>query len=322
MKTVDRKIYASNFTAERDLNSLFHTYLSKFANDFTQLKERGLLYEPSTGKYSYFLELEKDIKKKSNGDDFTIFKGKIYQIRSNELPLILNTLTGSRNGLTLNKRDGLAEITHFIFIPSLNLILSEYNHSGARIEKLRSILDYTLNLNSIDMDITPLLRKDNYKTVVNCGDLKQISLKFGHLGYSSVNEAIGINMFDDLNSTFSELSNFDIELKLTAKNKKHINANDKRTLLQKLSNLAKGIMDSKENETYLSDSVKKLSIKHYENKYTVPLDLLEDKLVQVTKIAKLHNEYKYVDSGDMFEKLIDLYKSNTFKIDRFIEIID
>lgn len=323
MKTIDRKIYAYNFTAERDLHQLFDEYLSKLGNNLSDLKKRGLLYSPSDNKYSYFMNLDKVVKKRyDDNSNFTIFKGTIYQMRSNELPIILNTLTGLTKGLNLSIGDGLAEITHYIFIPSLNLILSEYNHTGSRIEKIRSILDYTLNLNSYDLDISPILRKDNYKTVVNCGDLKEIYFKLGHLGYSSLNDSVQLNLFDDLSKTFSELSNFDIELKITAKRKKHLDPNDKTTLLESLSKLAKKIMTSKENSTYSTDSIKKISLRHYEGNTIAPLDLLEDKLVQITKVAKLNDEYKYVDSDDMFNKLIELYQNNTFKIDRFIKIIE
>ncbi|WP_368240461.1 hypothetical protein [Clostridium paraputrificum] len=322
MQTVPKKIYAFNFTAERDLNSLFNTYIARQGSDLSRLKERGLLYEPQTGRYSYFLRLEKLIKKDKFNNDFIIFKGRIYQIRSTDLPLILNTFTGDTRGLILQNRDSLAEITHFIFIPKLNLILSEYNHTGARIEKLKSILDYTLNLNSFDMDIKPILRKDNYKTVINCGDLKELSFKVGHLGYKSIDDVIGINMFEDLNSVFSELSDFDIELKFTAKNKKILHTNDKNSLLSKLSILAKKVMDSKENNTYSDENIKKLSLKHYEGKTSIPLDLLEDKLVQITKITKIDDNYKYVDSDDMFKKLIELYSKNIFKLDRFEEIFE
>lgn len=323
MKTVDRKIYAYNFTAQRDLHQLFNQYLNKVGNNLSDLKKRGLLYTPSDNKYSYFMNLDKIVKKRSDDNsDFTIFKGTIYQMRSNELPIILNTLTGLTKGLKLNVGDGLAEITHYIFIPSLNLILGEYNHNGSRIEKIKSILDYTLNLNSYDLDITPILRKDNYKTVVNCGDLKEIYFKLGHLGYSSLNDAINFNLFDDLSDNFNELSNFDIELKITAKRSKHLDPNNKTTFLENLSKLAKKIMTSKENSTYSNDSIKKISLRHYEGSSIVPLDLLEDKLVQITKVTKLNDEYKYVDSDDMFNKLIELYQNNTFKIDRFVKIIE
>lgn len=323
MKTVDRKIYAYNFTAQRDLHQLFNQYLSKLGNNLSDLKKRGLLYTPTDNKYSYFMNLDKTIKKRADDNsDFIIFKGTIYQMRSNELPIILNTLTGLTKGLNLSIGDGLAEITHYIFIPSLNLILSEYNHTGSRIEKIRSILDYTLNLNSYDLDITPILRKDNYKTVVNCGDLKEIYFKLGHLGYSSLNDAINFNIFDDLSDNFNELSNFDIELKITAKRSKHLEPNNKTKLLENLSQLAKKIMTSKENSTYSNDSIKKISLRHYEGSSIVPLDLLEDKLVQITKVTKLNDEYKYVDSDDMFNKLIELYQNNIFKIDRFVKIIE
>lgn len=325
-QTVKKKIFCYNFKSVNSLLNLFEVYTKKLNGSLSDLKERDLIFTSQTDGYDYFLDIiEKvHVKKLDNTKPTNVdcyYKCILYKLRDKELPYIFNIKTGTKTMIAATPKDTIMEQTHFIAFPQLNLIISEYNYNGARIEKLRSVLDYTLKLGSIDMSIDPIMRDDNYLEIINADKIKLLSFKTGHVGLSSLSETIGTTLFEDLNKTFSELSDLQFEINITAVGKNQIKMKEQSAFLKKLSSLAKDLRTKKSSDTLNSDNITKCRTKILDEgiseKY-VPIDLLEEKLVYEIDAIKLTDKYKYLDTEDMFSKLFELYSLNKFKLDRFI----
>lgn len=323
--TIEKKIFAYNITTETtNLHDAFNKYVSLLGDDRNKIKERNLLYRNPEEDISYFLDMNKiTIKTLDNNDKDKLtcaFNGTIYRLRENDLPLILDLTTGNKKGIELNANSSIVEQTHFLVFPEINLLLSEFNNFGARVEKLRSIIDSILSLNSYDIQITHLLRTDNYKTIIEAKELKELEFKLGHTGLKTLKDIVKLNLFDDLNATFDELSNFNVTIKLSGKRNKYLLPTAKEKFSKALIKLSENIISKRNDGTIKTDDVSRIRTKIYDDENTIPVDLLEEKLVHTIEVVKLNPRYKYLNSDDMFEKLLKLYKNNTFAIDRHVPI--
>lgn len=323
MATIEKKIYLYNFTTKLSLTRIFDDYNAKLNNDRHDLDKRGLVFSSQTDPYNYFLDIidKVPVKAQDNSQNINYFyKCILYKLRYKDLPYIFNVTTGAKDLIAVKPKDTIMEQTHFIVFPEINLIVSEFNNAGARIEKLRSVLDFALNLNSIDFSIVPILRSDNYKKIIGSSELKSFTVKTGHGGLASLDDAIGVNLLETLDNTYDNLSDLQIEITISGAGKKHLKIKNVHDRITKLTTVAKKLLDDKSNDKIDKNGIIKLKAKMYEDEHLVPIDLLEEKLVYTPKVVKVSDASKYLDPEDMFRNLLESYNFSERFIDRIVKV--
>lgn len=325
MAYVEKKIYLYNFTTSLSLTGIFDAYNTKLNHDLSRLLERRLIFSSPVDNYNYFLDIidKVPVKTLDNTKASKVnyyYKCILYKLRDKELPYIFNIQTGNKNLINITPKDTIMEQTHFLAFPEINLLVSEYNNNGARIEKLRSIIDYALDLKSLDFSIDPILKTDNYKQVLASKGIKSLTVKTGHAGIKSLNEVIGLNILDDLNNEYDELTTLELEITISGTPRKKLSIANLEKRLDSITKVAKNLLGDKNNDKIKKGNISKLKAKIYDDNNLVPIDLLEEKLVYIPQVAKVNDRSKYLDSDDMFSKLFEAYNISEDLVDRIVKV--
>lgn len=312
-KSVERKVYYYKVGCCCDgamipISDLFNQYITLYNNDGNNLEARGLAI-PFYEKF-HFLEIGQ------HEYDKDIYQGKFYSLRSTDFPYLFNLLNGNRQEISAGDDDTLMEQTHFCCIVSKNLIVSEFNFHGARIERLANyiinIMRQVMPSKNYDISIDPIIMPDYYTRIANCRSLSKLQFKVAKPGLKMLKEFGIINGYDILTNDVDVNTDFYIDIEVSGGGKgAHVPVSNLSTFLQKIISMIK---KAKEDEVNAEDGSKpifnkaKLRGLDANAGKIIPYDLLDEKLVQTEWVEKISNRSKYVDSEKMFAALTKAYQ--------------
>ena len=312
-KSVERKVYYYKVVckcngADTAIDELFDSYIRLYNNDGHNLETRGLAV-PFYEKYHFLEVFQHDYDK-------NIYQGKFYSLRSTDFPYLFNLLNGNRQEITAGDDDTLMEQTHFCCIIDQNLIVSEYNFHGARIERLAnylvSIMGQIMPSKSYEVSIDPIIMPDYFNRIANCQSMSKLQFKVAKPGLKMLKEYGIINGYDILTGEVDTGTDFYIDIEVSGGGKgSHVPISNLPVFLQKIINMVK---KSKEYELAAEDgsapifSKAKLRGLDADAGKIIPYDLLDEKLVQTEWVEKISNRSKYVDSDKMFGALMSAYR--------------
>ena len=312
-RSVERKVYYYKVTCKCDgtdepLNKLFDAYIKLYDNNGNNLEARGLAI-PFYDKF-HFLEVFQ------HEYDKDIYQGKFYSLRSTDFPYLFNLLNGNRQEIPASDDDTLMEQTHFCYIVDKNLLVSEYNFHGARIERVANylvgIMEQLQPSKSYVVSIDPIIMPDYYTRIANCRSLSKLQFKVARPGLKMLKDFGIINGYDILSDEVDAGTDFYIDIEVSGGGKgSHVPVSNLPAFLQKIIRMIKS---SKEIEAKSEDgsapifSKAKLRGLDLDAGKTIPYDLLDEKLVQNEWVEKVSNRSKYVDSGKMFTAILKAYR--------------
>ncbi|MCL2772151.1 MAG: hypothetical protein FWD71_02275 [Oscillospiraceae bacterium] len=189
LKYVERKIYFYKVTCICNgklikLNEIFDSYIKKFKSNTNKLSENGLLL-PSLEKY-YFLEA------KCHVSDKNIYMGQFLSLRDTDFPYLFNIFNGNRQEISSNANDTLMELTHFICYTTQELIASEFNFYGARIETMGTYLEYIMRdiypSQKYKIEILPIVIPEYYEKIARCKSISKLQFKVAQPGLKLLKE--------------------------------------------------------------------------------------------------------------------------------------
>lgn len=322
-KTVNKKIYCYDIRSSKDLNETFLKMKKAVNNNYKNLEERKLIYSDKVDGYKYFLDVRR-IKKYRKYDDkgeITIINCILYKLRKDDFPYLFNLATGEKSEISSNNKDTLMEQTHFIVIPEIGLIISEFNYVGASVSsKLFHVIENVLGLDYvIDFEVVQKLDSQISSKISKIKAIKKFHVKAGHQGLKAIAKECKIGVLDTIEKTFSNYKDLEYEItikgvgKLNSKKSKDIQIEDLENFKDMCTKL------SQQKNRKLSD-IKKVELLDPTNGTNIPLDIFEEYAVGNIEAIKLSNKSKYIDSDDMFQKLIDLYCSNKLNISNYVKI--
>lgn len=311
-KSVERKVYYYKVTCKCDgtdkpISDLFDAYMKLYGDNGNNLEERGLAV-PFYEKF-HFLEVFQ------HEYDKNIYQGKFYSLRSTDFPYLFNLLNGNRQEIQAGDDDTLMEQTHFCCIVNQNLLVSEYNFHGARIEQMAnyliSIMSKIYPSQNYNVSIAPIIMPDYYKRIANCRALSKLQFKVANPGLKMLKEFGVINGADVLKNDIKDGTDFYIDIEISGGRKGScVPISDLPAFLQKIIDMIK---KSKEIELESQDGSypifgkAKLRGLDSDAGKIIPYDLLDEKLVQNEWVEKISNRSKYVDSGKMFAAILKAY---------------
>jgi len=98
--------------------------------------------------------------------------GDIVKIRMDALPP-KETLAGKRTTIEFEDDEGLGEATAFLYIPDLNVLIFQYNHTGVRSSSFCRYLTEMSKLNG-GISLLPILRKDAFDAMKKMPVVKEL----------------------------------------------------------------------------------------------------------------------------------------------------
>ena len=322
-KTVKKKVYAYSIKSTQDLLQTFKLVKQKINNDFTNLEERKLIYTEEKTGLKYFLEVRKikTYKEKEGNGKLDICECILYKLRNDDFPYLFDILTGKKTPLDSKVSDTIMEQTHFIVVPKLNILISEYNHFGAVPTKLIFIVDKILGpLYSSGFEVKHILNTETAYRLKNMDDIETMSIKCGHQGLKTIGHYLNVNFLDVMDKGFRDTSDLEFKFTISGKgrgsNKKKIDLRDN----DKFKRLCNLIFNSKNKKNLDIHSAKLIERKGNLELKELPIDLFSDYFVEEVTAIRLSNRSRYIDSDDMFYKLIGLYNTNKFEMSNFKEI--
>lgn len=285
--TIDKKVYAYNITSEQDLNLIFLNIKDKISDNYENLESRNLVYTSIKDGYKYFLDVKniKDCNKVDESGTIKIFECILYKLRETDFPYLFDLATGEKSNIESTDTEALMEQTHFLVIPEVNLILSEYNHFGAQVNKLIFLINKILGpLYSNGFEVKHLLNSKTAIKVNNLEILNEFRFKAGHQGLRTISNYFKVDAIDVLDKCFDNSTDLELEIiikgKGQGKNKKNIEIKD-MGLFKRLCNL---IYNSKNKKTL---DIKTAQIKDAEMQSKLPIDLFSEYLAVCDKIDEL-----------------------------------
>ena len=312
-KSIERKVYYYKVTCNCDgaatsIGELFDYYIKLYNNDGNNLEARGLAI-PFYDKF-HFLEIAQ------HEYDKDIYQGKFYSLRSTDFPYLFNLLNGNRQEIAAGDDDTLMEQTHFCCFISKNLIVSEFNFHGARIERLAnyliSIMGRVMPSKNYQISIDPIIMPDYYTRIANCRSLSKLQFKVANPGLKMLKDFGIINGYDILADDVDSGTDFYIDIEVSGGGRgSNVPISNLPGFLQKVINMIKKAKEEEANAADGSNAIfskAKLRGLDADACKIIPYDLLDEKLVQTEWVEKISNRSKYVNSEKMFAALTKAYR--------------
>ena len=322
---VNKKTYAYNINAERDLLEIFTLVKEKINNNYTNLDERNLIFTDGKNGLKYFLDVKniEEYEKINDNNKIHICKCILYKLRSDDFPYLFDILTGQKTEINSNNSDTIMEQTHFIMIPELKVIISEYNHFGAQPTKIPAVIQKVLGEAYVNkLEVKHMLNTETAYRLRNLKDVETISIKCGHQGLKTVNHYFNVNFLDVMEKGFRNTEDLEFKFTISGKgrgaNKKSIELEDE-SKFKRFCNL---LFNSK-NKKNLDIHSAKINERRTKGKLEIkelPIDLFSDYFVEEVTAVRLSKKSKYIDSDDMFKKLLELYNENKFEFSDYGKI--
>ena len=280
----------------------------------TNDSELGLKKDRSSKRIVHFLDdiMRKQVETKSYTDSFvTTSKGTEFIIvdskeekqikfrlmlcRKNALPYLEKNGQLEGLGSYIAPDQNIAEATHCVFFPEYGILGAEFNNNGARAT---SVAEYMVK--KTDTDSMPRcqvkLNYDTYSKLVEGETFTLFDFSVDTNSDAYANVLANKSIFSAIQATVPESDTMEVVLK-RRKTKRNNNEG---------FDLPLAFSEIKELVTNYRESVKKLKVS--QNSIAHPIDLLADKFVGKTEIAKTEN--RMIDSNDMYEFIIDYFNNN------------
>lgn len=323
VRTVERKIYFYKVVCESNgdeysIGNLFDEFIKVLDGNYENLEDRNLV-TPYYEKY-HFLDV------KQHEYDDAVYMGKFYSLRSTDFPYLFNMKSGNRTEISSNDQDTLMEQTHFSYFAKEDLIVSEYNYYGARIERLSEYLTDVMGAifpsMNFQISIKPIIIPEYYAQIIKCTSICKLQFKVANPGLKILAEEGIIGFADVLYDNINQDSSFCIDVEFSGGGRgKNLPTKETATFLRKIvSAIRKGNKYDLEKRDNEEPAFRKAKLKAYnpsESKL-VPYDLLDEKLVHTCSVEKLSSKSKYVDSGRMFSEILKAYREKKDDALRYI----
>ncbi|VYT70798.1 hypothetical protein [Clostridium tertium] len=319
-KTVPKKVYAYKIDAREDLNSIFSKVKEKINDDYTNLKERELVFTDNKTGLKYFLDVKnkKEHKKSDCRGTLLAYECILYKLRETDFPYLFDLATGDKTNIDASDSEALMEQTHFVVYPEINLLLSEYNHFGAPVSKLIYIIDTVLgHLYSQDFEVKNILNPNTAYRINNMEKINQFTFRAGHQGLRTISHYFKVDTIDVINKCFDDFSDLEFEITIKGKGRGNNREELKIKNLDRFKRLCNLIFNSKNKKTL---DIQKAQFKEARSYTELPVDLFSEHLIHEVKATKISERTKYIDSDDMFRKINELYVDNAFEISNYIKI--
>lgn len=291
--------YNNLFDLFSDYNDKLNTLKDSTENKFENLKDTDLLLVDASDKSRYYFL---DVK--------SITEDKIqcilYSLRDNGFPYLFDLFTGDKREIEHKESDTIMDQTHFTVFPKYNIIVTEFNYFGCRLERLPYILLNALHFENEVLSIAPILNTDACASLKNSEYLKGFSVKIAYPSLKELTPALGLGIFSDMNNTFVNLDNLIVDFSLSENS--GLKLDDAPSLVNKLvtfvNNIKSNNSDSHgflKNESPIKTA--KIVKTPVGSRKSITVDLLEDKLMSEISVVKLKKKSKYIDSNNMFSEI-------------------
>lgn len=242
---------------------------------------------------------------------------KISKIRRTDYPLKINLDNMVNGPLDLKENEGLQEPSHFVVFNDAS-IGAELNFNAPRVATTlnREINKYLEKFpcDVDEMQIEPMLRESSYNKIDKMWEISSVLVKLSTNYAETLNKIPGKRDYSFGNTFSSHEAVEDMFLGVQfyvgrgrrPKPKKFFEQviSDVRALLKQPDCLDSVEMAKVRGKQFGADSIE-------------VVDLLEDRLMVLKKVAKLDGKTKAVNPHDMFEKIIDSYKILKPEIDKY-----
>jgi len=312
-QSVEKKLYFYKFKCTCDgktvpIIEVFDAYIQKTDNNNSDLINRGLAIQ-HFNKYHY-LNLQNHQK------DANVYQGLFFSLRSTDFPYLFNVINGNRKEITSSEDDTLMELTHFLCYVNFNLIVSEFNFYGARIEQLgrylSSIMQDVYPSRTYHIEVLPIVIPEYYKKIANCKSISKIQFKVANPGLKLLKEQGIINAYDIASGNIANNEPFYVDVEISGyKRGSSIPVIDIKSFINKIISVIKKSEVRVDSEVGKDNPIFKIArIRGFdvEESRTIPYDLLDEKLLRVVKIDKLSAKSKYVDSKKMFQSIQEAFQ--------------
>lgn len=162
-----------------------------------------------------------------------------------------------------------------------------------------------------EVSIDPIIMPDYYKRIANCRSISKLQFKAAKPGLKLLKDYGIINGYDILKDGANAGGDFYVSIEISGGRGSHVPISNIHIFLQ---NIISMIKKAKEDEAMAQDgshpifSKAKLRGLDADAGKIIPYDLLDEMLVQTEWVEKVSNRSKYVDSVNMFAKLIKAYQ--------------
>lgn len=291
--------YNNLFDLFSDYNNKLNTLKNSNENKFENLKDTELLLgDASDNSRYYFLDI-----KSINEDKIQCI---LYSLRDNGFPYLFDLFTGNKREIEHNEYDTIMDQTHFTVFPKYNIIVSEFNYFGCRIEKLPYILLNALKLEYEILNVAPILKTDACASLINSEYLKGFSVKIAYPSLKELTKALGLGIFSDIDNKFVNLDNLIVDFSLSESS--GLKLDDAPSFVDKLVKFINNIKSKhSDDHGFLKNESPVKTAKIVKNpvgsRKSITVDLLEDKLMSEISAIKLKNKSKYIDSDNMFYEI-------------------
>ncbi|MCR8744376.1 hypothetical protein [Romboutsia lituseburensis] len=286
-------------------NSILQKHKNDLGNSFENLKDSGLILKNLKDKNRYhFLDVISIDNEK--------IECLLYSLRDSAFPYLFNIFTGEKREIPHNMDDTLMEQTHFIVYPKHNIIASEFNYYGCRIERLSDIFELVFKEKNI-LELAPILNTDSVEELLYKGIFKGFDLKVAYPALGQIQSALNLGILPEFDNNFTSLDNMFINIGIN--DSSGLNLKDKNKFIKNIIKLVDSIKNQFSDEDGFIKSkcplkLAKVHTKPLSQTKGLTVDLFEEKLLSKVYPVKLNDGSKYLNSSDMFKCIEEAFSYN------------
>jgi hypothetical protein len=295
--TLERKIRFYQVTwAKNDGDKIV-----KDGDFFESILNKCIQYTSDDVDYELFLEkYASPLSRKEINKTFW----KLSKVRNSDYPLKYKYSERKNLPLELMSDEGLSEPVHFIIFDG-EIIGSEYNHQGPRTNtSITRIVNTYLKGNPTEgihrLEIKPIFRKDVYDYINKFREIKGVTIKIA-TNYAKLLQNEGELSFRDLFSAANLVDDMYLTVGFTTGRGKSKQFSDLETLINGIKKIS--------SRGDLEGNVKALKIEGTLKGHHEPqeFDLLDELLMTESRVAKIDEKTRAVDSIEMYKELLNTY---------------
>ena len=226
--------------------------------------------------------------------------GKIGFRRTHDLPYKENR--GKETPLVLATGECLFEPTHFMLLNNKVLGI-EYNHNGPKAGNFRAYIERKGFGSVSQVELAYLIKPDVMKKLKKLKTLTSINIKVEQSGLQALS-VIDDSLKKGAKSLLEINSGVDtVEFSLKAVPRKKDRGFN---ISQLIKNLPKALSSNS------ADGIIKFEVKGIDSEMmkTDEVNVLSDKIVSKKSVEIKSTDHRYIDSTDMYQKIVDAYKEN------------
>ncbi len=240
-----------------------------------------------------------------------VYSGKVCAWRSSDFPSVASTDELNIYPLHLNVKDGLVEITHFIYFPEYDVLAIEYNYQGPRNGSLADHINNKLNNVGRPADqarfvvFEPLYDRDTLQQLDRMAEIRLVSMMVSKKHIEAIAD-LDHNLYVGFKSAakVGESQEVEIILRPVPNGRKPVFSKDSLTsIVDQIKSFGKKHHINEVFDSFKMNALDTRTAKYHE------FDMLKDKCVSEVKTMK-QNSGRAVDSDDIFEKMTEAYIKN------------